>query len=136
MILAFMIINGPLAWLCLNFSHQLGKAGVAIAIPGILFNALLSPFVWVIIVWELTRKIVPNWASQRFDPGVFAMFFALSTGPLLAYATYPTLIYLHYRGVELYVLAGGSESLFDFSTWYGDFLEFLLHNSPYAGKSY
>lgn len=120
LIWAFLLINGPLLILNQFINSWMEFIGV-------FFNLLIAPFAWVVIVWELTRNIVPSWIENSVvDVDQFAMYFALIVGPVVAYASYPTFLYLHSNGLE---------QSYDFSNFYGGFTEFMLTNSPFFERT-
>ena len=119
LIWAFLLINGPLLILNQFINSWMEFIGV-------FFNLLIAPFAWVVIVWELTRNIFPSWIENNVDVDQFAMYFAPIVGPVVAYASYPTFLYLHSNGLE---------QSYDFSNFYSGFTEFMLTNSPFFERT-
>ena len=93
LIWSFLLINGP--WLLFN---QVINGFLELEIfwiegVGTLYNMMLSPFALFVIVWRIVYVMLPD--SINFDRGVAAMYVAFVNGPVIIYATYPTLLYMH-----------------------------------------
>ena len=115
LIWSFFFINGP--WLLLNqlINGFLDLEVFWIEGVGTVYNLMVSPFAVFVVVWRVVYAILPD--REYLDRGVAAMYVAFLNGPVIIYATYPTLLYMHGHRDE--------HAPFDVPMYYRGLIEYL-----------